>query len=163
MTVLRLLAGRTALVTGSSSGIGLQIAQALAASGANVLLHGLMDSTAADALVTKIAANYGVKAAVSTHDLSRGEQVGQMVASCVERLGPVDILVNNAGIQHVSPIEDFAKEMFDRVLAINLAAPWLASKAVLPDMRKRKFGRIINIASVHGLVVSGGKGDAGFS
>lgn len=99
MSALRLLTGRTALVTGSSSGIGLQIAQAFAASGANVLLHGLMEAAAAEALVTKISLNYNVKAAVSTHDLSRPDEVGKMVASCVEKLGPVDILINNAGIQ----------------------------------------------------------------
>lgn len=179
MTVLRLLAGRTALVTGSSSGIGLQIAQALAASGANVLLHGLMEPAAADALVTKISANYSVKVAVSTHDLSRGEaEVGKMISACESQLGPVDILVNNAGIQvwivwyaaslapsrpltsylqHVSPIEDFAKELYDKIIAVNLTAPWLASKAVVSEMRRRRYGRIVNVASVHGLVVGGNR------
>ena len=153
----------------------LNLSQALAASGANVLLHGLMEPAAADALATKISLNYSVKAAVSTHDLSRADDVDKMVSSCVEKLGPVDILVNNAGIQvregcycilrqacktihfvgsqHVSPIEEFSKDMFDKVIAVNLTAPWLASKAVLPAMRRRKYGRIVNIASVHGLVV----------
>jgi 3-hydroxybutyrate dehydrogenase len=150
---LRLLAGRTALVTGSTSGIGRQVANAFAASGANVLLHGLIDPVGAEALSAQISSQYGVKAAVATHDVSKADELAKLVSFCCDKLGPVDILINNAGIQHVAPIEEFPKAMFDQLIAVNLTAPWLASQLVLPEMRRRHYGRIINIASVHGLVV----------
>jgi 3-hydroxybutyrate dehydrogenase len=150
------LKGKTALVTGSTSGIGLGIARALAAQGANVMLNGFGDAGAIDALRKEIAAG-GVKTAYSGADLTKPEAVAGLVASCVAELGSVDILVNNAGMQHVAPVDKFPLEMWDKVIQLNLSSCFQAIRAALPEMRKRGWGRIVNIASAHGLVASAEK------
>ncbi len=150
----RPLAGRTAIVTGSTSGIGLGTAHALAGAGANVLLNGFGDEKAIAALVAEIAQASGVKVAYCPADMTRPDEIAGMIPFAEERLGPVDILVNNAGIQHVAPIEDFPIEKWNAIIAINLTAVFLGTRAVLPGMKARKWGRIVNIASAHGLVAS---------
>ncbi|BBF83861.1 D-beta-hydroxybutyrate dehydrogenase [Aquitalea magnusonii] len=147
------LAGKTALVTGSTSGIGLGIAQALAAAGANIVLNGFGDVTAA---LHRIRA-CGVQAWHHPADLSDPAQIDALCAFAAHESGGVDILVNNAGIQHVSPIEAFPPAQWNKVLAINLSAVFHTSRLLLPLMRQRGWGRIINIASTHGLVASSGK------
>jgi len=140
-------------VTGSTSGIGLGIARALAAQGANVMLNGFGEAAAIDALRKEIAAS-GVKCAYSSADLTKPEAVAAMVGACESELGAVDILVNNAGMQHVAPVEAFPLEMWDKVIQLNLSSCFQAIRAALPGMKKRNWGRIINIASAHGLVAS---------
>ena len=149
-----MLNGRCAIVTGSTSGIGLGIARALAGAGANLMLNGFGDARAIEQLRAGLAAEYKVKVAFSGADVSKPEQIREMVAKATRELGAVDVLVNNAGIQHTAPVEDFADERWDAVIAINLSSNFHAIKAVLPQMRRRNWGRIINIASVHGLVAS---------
>lgn len=152
-----MLSGKSAIVTGSTSGIGLGIARALAQQGANVLLNGFGDQTEIDALLVQISTEYKVDVAYSAADMSSPEQVSEMIALCVERFGGVDILVNNAGIQHTAPVEEFPDEKWQQILAINLSSAFYAIKAALPHMRRRGWGRIINIASAHGLVASATK------
>ena len=147
------LKGRTALVTGSTSGIGLGIARALAAQGADIMLNGFGEAAAIAALRKEIAAG-GVKCAYSSADLTKPEAVAAMVGACESELGAVDILVNNAGMQHVAPVESFPLEMWDKVIQLNLSSCFQAIRAALPGMKKRNWGRIINIASAHGLVAS---------
>lgn len=147
------LTGKTALVTGSTSGIGLGIAQVLAAAGANILLNGFGDPQAAIAEI----ARHGVKVAHHPADLADVAQIEQLFAAALEGFGGVDILVNNAGIQHVAPVEQFPVEAWDKIIALNLSAVFHGSRLALPGMRARNWGRIINIASVHGLVGSTGK------
>ncbi len=149
-----MLHGKAAVVTGSTSGIGLGIARALAAQGANVMLNGFGDAAAVERLRAALAAEHGVKAAYSGADMTKPAEIRAMVAQAVAELGGVDILVNNAGIQHVAPIERFPEERWDAVLAVNLSAAFHATKAALPHMRARNWGRIVNIASAHGLVAS---------
>ena len=151
---LRRLQGRTALVTGSTSGIGLGVAAALAAEGANIVLNGLGDPAGIERARQGLAAAHGVEVVYSDADLSRPEAVARMMAFAREAMGPVDILVNNAGIQHVAPIEAFPTEKWDAIIAINLSSAFHTIRAALPDMRARGYGRIINIASAHGLVAS---------
>ncbi|MBM3586602.1 MAG: 3-hydroxybutyrate dehydrogenase [Alphaproteobacteria bacterium] len=151
----RTLAGRSALVTGSTSGIGLGIALLLAEAGAKVMLNGLgkaEDITAARAKVG--AAMGGGEAPYSAADLSKPASVRAMVAEAEAVFGGVDILVNNAGIQFVSPVEDFPEEKWDAIIAINMSSNFHAIRAALPGMRAHGWGRIINIASAHGLVAS---------
>ena len=151
----RILTGRSALVTGSTSGIGLGIALLLAESGAKVMLNGMgrpEDIAAARAKVG--AAMGGGDAPYSAADLSKPAGVRAMVAEAEAAFGGVDILVNNAGIQFVSPVEDFPEEKWDAIIAINMSSNFHAIRAVLPGMKKRGWGRIINIASAHGLVAS---------
>ncbi len=150
------LKGRSAIVTGSTSGIGLGIARALAAQGANVMLNGFGDAAAIEALRKELAAG-GIKVAYSAADLTKPEAVAGLVASCIAELGTVDILVNNAGMQHVAPVDQFPLEMWDKVIQLNLTSCFQAIRAALPDMKKRNWGRIINIASAHGLVASAEK------
>jgi 3-hydroxybutyrate dehydrogenase len=150
----RRLQGRTALVTGSTSGIGLGVAQALAAEGADIVLNGFGDPAEIEHTRLELVAAHAVKAVYSDADLSKPEAVRGMMAFASDRLGPVDILVNNAGIQFVSPIEDFPEEKWDAILAINLSSAFHAIKAALPQMKARGYGRIINVASAHGLVAS---------
>ena len=147
------LNGKTALVTGSTSGIGLGIARALAEAGANIVLNGFGD---VDAALDAIRAT-GVEVAHHPADMRKPGEIGAMIAMANERFGAVDVLVNNAGIQHVSPIESFDAQKWDDIIAINLSSGFHATREVLPGMRARNWGRIINIASVHGLVGSAGK------
>ena len=150
----RRLQGRSAVVTGSTSGIGLGVARALAAEGANVVLNGFGDRDQIETTRAELAAAHDVTVAYSGADLMRAQGVREMIATANEAFGAVDILVNNAGIQHVSPIEDFPEEKWDAILALNLSSAFHAIKAVLPQMRTRGYGRIINVASAHGLVAS---------
>jgi 3-hydroxybutyrate dehydrogenase len=148
-----MLEGKVAIVTGSTSGIGLGIARALAAEGAAVMLNGFGDADAIDAVRKEIAAR-GVKVAYSAADMSKPAEIAGMVEAATRELGRVDVLVNNAGIQFTAPVEEFPVERWDAIIAINLSAVFHGIRAVLPHMRKRNFGRIVNVASVHGLVAS---------
>ena len=148
------LNGKTAIVTGSTSGIGLGIARALGAAGANLLLNGFGDAAQIEALRAGLAKEFGVKVAYSGADMSKPDQVRAMVKAAVEQLGSADILVNNAGIQHTAPVETFPPDRWDAVIAINLSSAFHAIQAALPGMKARNWGRIVNIASVHGLVAS---------
>lgn len=148
-----MLQGKTAIVTGSTSGIGAGIARALAAQGCHVVLNGFGDPVAIDSLQAEIR-RAGAQAWYHAADLSRPDDVAALVAFAVERAGRVDILVNNAGIQHVAPIEEFPPERWDAVLAVNLSSAFHAIRAAVPHMRRGGWGRVINIASTHGLVAS---------
>ena len=148
------LSGKVALVTGSTSGIGLGIARALAAAGANVVLNGFGDQTQIDELVAEFRSRFKVTAGYSAADMSKPIEIAWMVAQVTRELGGVDILVNNAGIQHFAPVEEFPIEKWDAVIAINLSAAFHAIRAALPHMKARKWGRITNIGSTHGLVAS---------
>lgn len=147
------LAGKTALVTGSTSGIGLGIAQVLAGAGANILLNGFGDPQAA---IAQIAA-HGVKVDHHAADLCDVAQIEALFQWATERFGGVDILVNNAGIQHVAPVDSFPVERWDQIIALNLSAVFHCTRLALPGMQARGWGRIVNVASVHGLVGSTGK------
>jgi 3-hydroxybutyrate dehydrogenase len=152
-----MLRGKAAIVTGSTSGIGLGIAQALAARGADVMLNGFGDAKEIDALRAELAGGHGVRVSYSGADMSRPAEIVAMVEQATAELGRVDILVNNAGIQHVAPVEEFPVDRWDAVIAINLSAVFHAIRAALPQMKARNWGRIINIASAHGLVASAQK------
>jgi 3-hydroxybutyrate dehydrogenase len=149
-----MLQGKTALVTGSTSGIGLAIAEALAAEGADLVLNGFGEAEAIEALRRATAERCAVEVAYSGADMSRPEEIAAMIAEAEARFGAIDILVNNAGIQHVAPIEDFPADRWDAILAINLSSNFHAIRAALPAMRRKGWGRIINIASAHGLSAS---------
>jgi 3-hydroxybutyrate dehydrogenase len=149
-----MLKGKTALVTGSTSGIGQGIAEALAAAGANIVLNGFGEAGAIEKLRGAIAAQHGVTVSYDGADMSKPAEIARMVKDAEAAFGAVDILVNNAGIQYVAPIEDFPDERWDAVIAINLSAAFHATKAALPAMRRKGWGRIINIASAHGLSAS---------
>ena len=151
------LKGKNAIVTGSTSGIGLAIAHSLAAQGCNIMLNGFGDKAVIDALVLELPKIYGIQTAYSAADMSKPADIRQMVADCTNKLGSTDILVNNAGIQFVSPVEDFPDDKWDSIIAINLSSAFHTIKAAMPGMRKNNFGRIINIASAHGLVASSNK------
>ena len=148
------LSGKVALVTGSTSGIGLGIARSLAGAGANVMLNGFGDKGLIETLVAELASNFKVKASYSAADMSKPAEIAAMVAQVKGELGGVDILVNNAGIQNVAPVDEFPLEKWDAVIAINLSAAFHAIRAALPHMKARNWGRIINVASTHGLVAS---------
>ncbi len=150
----RPLTGRSAIVTGSTSGIGLGIARALAAAGADVMLNGFGDAVAIARLCDELEGSHNVTVAHSPADMSRPDEVEDLVAAAIGRLGWVDILVNNAGIQHVAPIEEFPPAKWDAILAINLSSAFHAMRAAIPGMKARGWGRIVNIASAHGLVAS---------
>jgi 3-hydroxybutyrate dehydrogenase len=152
-----MLKGKTALVTGSTSGIGLGIARALAANGANIVFNGFGDAGAIEALQNEVAKSNGVRTFYHGADMSKPEQIRDMVRQAQATLGSVDILVNNAGIQFVAPVDEFPEERWDAIIAINLSSNFHAIKAALPAMKKANWGRIINIASVHGLVASAQK------
>jgi len=149
-----MLKQKAAIVTGSTSGIGLGIARALAQNGADVLLNGFGDPKAIEFTRAELQRQYGVKVRFSDADMSRPEQIRAMAEMARTEFGKVDIIVNNAGIQHVAPIEEFPDEKWDAVLAINLSSAYHLIKAVVPGMKARKSGRIINIASAHGLTAS---------
>jgi 3-hydroxybutyrate dehydrogenase len=148
------LAKRHALVTGSTSGIGLAIARALAKEGADVMINGFGDKAAIEAERVKIEQEFGVKAFHHSADMAKGAEIEAMVADAKAKMGSVDILVNNAGIQHVSPIEDFPTDKWDAIIAINLSAAFHAIRAAVPGMKAQKWGRIISTASAHSLVAS---------
>ena len=148
------LKGKVALVTGSTSGIGLGIARALAAGGAHILFNGLGDRATIDKLVSDTAAEFSVKTAFSGADMTKPAEIRGMVAEAQKTLGGLDILVNNAGIQFVAAVEEFPAEKWDAIIAINLSAAFHAISAALPAMKQKGWGRIINIASAHGLVAS---------
>lgn len=145
---------KTALVTGSTSGIGLGIARALAQAGCNIVLNGFGDQKEIERERAQIADDFGVSAAFDPADLAKPVEIARMIEAATREFGRVDILVNNAGIQHTAPIEDFPLDRWDAVIAINLSANFHAMRAVIPQMRVRNWGRIINIASTHGLVAS---------
>jgi 3-hydroxybutyrate dehydrogenase len=149
-----MLTGKTAIITGSTSGIGLGIARAFAASGSNILLNGFGDPATIEKLRSDLAAEFNVKVAFSGADMSKPAEVRAMVTDGFEELGSVDILVNNAGIQHTALVEEFPEDRWDAILAINLSSNFHAIKAALPYMKEKNWGRIINIASAHGLVAS---------
>ncbi len=144
------LRGKTAVITGSNSGIGLGIARALAGAGADVVLNSFTDRDEDHALAASTAAEFGVKATYVKADMSRGEECRALVAAA----GACDILVNNAGIQHVAPVDQFPVEKWDAILAINLSSAFHTTAAALPLMRAAGWGRIVNIASAHGLTAS---------
>lgn len=152
-----MLNGKTALVTGSTSGIGLGIAQRLAAQGAHVILNGFGDAEEPKASVAAAGQAHGVKVGYHGADMSKPAEIEAMMAYAQAEFGGVDILVNNAGIQHVAPVEQFPVEKWDAVLAINLSSAFHTTRLALPSMRERNWGRIINLASAHGLVASAGK------
>ncbi len=149
-----MIKGKLALVTGSTSGIGLGIARTLAAQGANVLLNGFGDAGEIEQIRAGIAAEFGVVAEYDAADMTRPAEIEAMIARAEERHGAIDILVNNAGIQHVAPIDAFPTERWDAVIAINLSSSFHTIRCALPAMKKRNWGRIVNISSVHGLVAS---------
>jgi len=149
-----MLKGKVALVTGSTSGIGLGIARALAAQGADIMLNGFGEAAAIEALRAGIAKEFGVRVAYDGADLMKPAEVARIVAVTEQGFGRLDILVNNAGIQHTARIEDFPPEKWDAIISLNLSAAFYAIRAALPGMRARNWGRIINIASAHGLVAS---------
>jgi 3-hydroxybutyrate dehydrogenase len=152
-----MLKGKTALVTGSTSGIGLAIARAMAAAGADVMLNGFGEAAVIEKERSGIEAAFGIKARYSSADMSKPGEIAAMVAETEKEFGKLDILVNNAGIQHVANIEDFPTEKWDAVIAINLSSSFHTIRAAVPGMKRRKWGRIVNIASAHGLVASGQK------
>ena len=149
-----MLKGKVAVVTGSTSGIGLGIAQTVAAQGADVVLNGFGDAAAIEAIRRDLEKNHGVRAVYSNADLSTAEGAAGLITFAEQKLGRVDILVNNAGIQHVSPVEEFPVDRWDLVIAINLSSAFHTIRTALPGMRQRGWGRIINISSAHGLVAS---------
>jgi len=151
------LKGKAAIVTGSTSGIGKAIAEAFAAEGCNVMLNGFGDTAAIEAQRADLAGKCGVKVEYNGADMTKPAQIGDLVARTKAAFGSVDILVNNAGIQFVAPIEDFPPEKWDAIIAINLSATFHAIHHALPVMKAGKWGRIINIASTHGLVASAQK------
>lgn len=149
-----MLKGKTAVVTGSTSGIGLAIARAMAAQGANAVINGFGDAAAIEKERSAIEKDFGVKALYSPADMTKGAEIAAMIQTAEKTFGSVDVLVNNAGIQFVSPIEEFPVEKWDAIIAINLTAAFHAIRAAIPGMKQRKWGRIINTASAHALVAS---------
>ncbi len=150
----RPLADKTAIVTGSTSGIGLGIARAFAKAGMNVMINGFGAETDVKRTLSAVQDAYGTKIIYSPADMSKPGDIAAMVQDARDAFGAVDVLVNNAGVQHVEAIETFPPEKWDTILAIDLSAVFHATRAVVPEMKRRKWGRIINIASAHGLVAS---------
>jgi 3-hydroxybutyrate dehydrogenase len=148
------LKGKVALVTGSTSGIGLAIARGFASQGADICINGFGDAAAIEKERSGIESEFGVKCIYSGADMSKGPETEAMVTDAIKALGSVDILVNNAGIQFVSPVEDFPPEKWDQIIAINLSSAFHATRAAIPGMKAKKWGRIINTASAHALVAS---------
>ena len=153
-TAPRPLDGRVAVITGSTSGIGLAIATELAVQGAMIVLNGLGDPTRTEQLCQVLSARHDVPVMYDDANMADPAAIADMLEHVARGFGPVDILVNNAGIQHVAPVDNFPPEKWDAILAINLSAAFHCTRAVLPEMKHRRFGRIVNIASAHGLVAS---------
>jgi 3-hydroxybutyrate dehydrogenase len=149
-----MLKGKAAVITGSTSGIGLAIARALAREGANVMLNGFGDAAAIEKERAGIEAEFKIKAVYSAADTTRPAEIAEMIAGAEKTFGSVDVLVNNAGIQHVAPIEEFPIEKWNAIIAINLSAAFHTIRAAVPGMKARQWGRIINTASAHSLVAS---------
>ncbi len=145
---------RNAIITGSTSGIGLGVAEAMAKSGMNVMLNGFGDAAEIEATRARLAASYGVDVRYNGADMTKPEQIDALVADTRTAFGQVDVVVNNAGIQHVSPVEEFPIAKWDAIIAINLSSAFHTSRAAFAEMKARGWGRIINIASAHGLVAS---------
>ena len=152
-----MLKGKVAIVTGSTSGIGLGIAEVLASQLCDVMLSGFGDEKMIAALQARLHRQYKVRISYNGADMANPDEIHAMVRATRRELGSVDILVNNAGIQHVASIEEFPRAKWEAVLAVNLSAPFHATQAAIPHMRKKKWGRIVNIASAHGLVASKNK------
>ncbi len=148
------LKGKHALVTGSTSGIGLGIAEGLAQEGVHLVLNGFGEAHEIEALRQRLASDYGVKVIYDGADMSQGADIARMMIEVANKTGGLDIVVNNAGIQHVSPVEDFPEAKWDAIIAINLSSAFHTTKAAMPYMKKQRWGRIVNIASAHGLVAS---------
>ena len=145
---------KTALVTGSTSGIGLGIARTLARGGANVILNGFGDAREIETLRADLAAEHRVEARYDGADLSRPAEIEAMMSNALSEFGAIDILVNNAGIQHVAPIEEFPVDKWNAIIAINLSGAFHTCRLAVPDMKRNGWGRIINVASAHALVAS---------
>jgi 3-hydroxybutyrate dehydrogenase len=148
------LRGKAALITGATSGIGLGIARAVAAAGADIMINGFGDATRIETLRASLAAEHGVRVGYSGADVSKPDHIAAMVRETEAKLGSLDILVNNAGIQFVADIEEFPTERWDAIIAVNMSAVFHAMRTAIPGMKRRGWGRIINIASAHGLVAS---------
>ena len=148
------LKGKHALVTGATSGIGLGIAEGLAQEGVHLVLNGFGEAHEIEALRQRLASDYGVKVIYDGADMSQGADIARMMIEVADKTGGLDIVVNNAGIQHVSPVEDFPEAKWDAIIAINLSSAFHTTKAAMPYMKKQRWGRIVNIASAHGLVAS---------
>jgi 3-hydroxybutyrate dehydrogenase len=149
-----MLTGKTALVTGSTSGIGLGIANRLAAEGANIVLNGFGERGEIERLSAELKAKYQVQVTYDAADMTQPAAIAAMVQKAIDRFGAVDVLVNNAGIQHVAPVDEFPLDKWDAIIAINLSSSFHTVRAALPAMKARRWGRIVNIASAHALVAS---------
>ena len=148
------LKGQVAVITGSTSGIGLALARAVAASGGDVVLNGLGDPAEIERTRADLEASSGVRVLYHPADMTRGEEIADMVAFAERELGRLDILVNNAGIQHVESVENFPTDQWEKIIAINLSSAFYATRAAIPVMKAQGRGRIVNMASAHGLVAS---------
>ena len=149
-----MMKGKTALVTGSTSGIGLGIAEAFARQGANIILNGFGERSEIERLRASLAEKHRIKVQYDGADMSKPDAIETMIKSALGRFGAVDILVNNAGIQHVAPVEEFPVDKWNAIIAINLSAAFHTTRLALPAMKKKGWGRIVNIASAHALVAS---------
>ena len=149
-----MLKGKTALVTGSTSGIGLGIATRLAAEGANIVLNGFGDVSQIERLKKELTGKSGIAVTYDPADMTKPAEIAAMLAKAIAQFGAVDVLVNNAGIQHVAPVDEFPLDKWDAIIAINLSSSFHTVRAALPAMKKKGWGRIINIASAHALVAS---------
>jgi 3-hydroxybutyrate dehydrogenase len=149
-----MLSGKSAIVTGSTSGIGLGIARGLAASGVNIMLNGFGNADEIEAIRSELAGEHNIKVLYSAADMTKSQDIADMVAQAESEFGSVDIMVNNAGIQYVAPIEEFPIEKWDAILAINLSSAFHTTRLALPAMKKNSWGRVVNIASAHALVAS---------
>jgi 3-hydroxybutyrate dehydrogenase len=145
---------KSAIVTGSTSGIGLGMAKALAADGMNVMLNGFGDAGEIEAIRSALSSEYGIEAGYHGADMTRPDQIGTLFEAAKAQFGAVDVVVNNAGIQHVAPIEDFPPEKWDAIIAINLSSAFHLTRHAIPGMKARGWGRVINLSSAHGLVAS---------
>lgn len=146
--------GKNAIITGSTSGIGLGIADAMARAGMNIMLNGFGDAAEIEASRADLEKRHRVKVGYHGADVTKPDEIAALMATATEAIGPVDVIVNNAGIQTVAPVEEFPIEKWDAILAVNLTSAFLTTRLAVPEMKQRKWGRIINIASAHGLVAS---------